>query len=118
MVEIRRRIDAAASNVRARIIAENDLTQSRRTVLTTAEMVPQLQASRNFLVLQEELRSTENRIASRGSTTMTASCDATPCFQVLSPIWSRAYFILLCSDVRRTRRGRRFWRYIGTLGDR
>jgi hypothetical protein len=38
-----------------RMIAENDLTQSLRTVLSTAEVVPQLQASQNFLVLQEEL---------------------------------------------------------------
>ena len=63
IVEIRRQIDTAGSNVGARIIAENDLTQSLRTVLSTAEAAPQLQASQNFLMLQEELRSTENRIA-------------------------------------------------------
>jgi LemA protein len=63
IVEIRRKIDTAGSNVTDRIIAENDLARSLHTVLSTAEAVPQLQASQNFLVLQEELRSTENRIA-------------------------------------------------------
>jgi LemA protein len=32
-------------------------------VLSTVEAVPQLRASGNFLALQEELRTTENRIA-------------------------------------------------------
>jgi LemA protein len=63
IVEIRRQIDTAGSNVSARIVAENDLTRSLHTVLSTAEAAPQLQASQNFLALQEELRSTENRIA-------------------------------------------------------
>jgi LemA protein len=60
IVDIRRQIDTAG---RARIIAENDLTQSLCKVRSTAEVVPQLRASQNFPVLQEELRSTENRIA-------------------------------------------------------
>jgi LemA protein len=63
IVEIRRKIDTAGRNVSARIVAENDLTQSLNSVLSTAEAAPQLQASQNFLALQEELRSTENRIA-------------------------------------------------------
>jgi LemA protein len=63
LVEIRRQISAAGSNVTARGMAENDLARSLHTVLSTAEAVPQLQASQNFLMLQEELRSTENRIA-------------------------------------------------------
>jgi LemA protein len=63
IVEIRQQIGSAGSNVNARVIAENDLTQSLHTLLSTAEALPQLQASQNFLELQEELRSTENRIA-------------------------------------------------------
>jgi LemA protein len=62
-VEIRRKIDTAGSNVTARFIAENDLARSLHTVLSNAEAAPQLQASESFLMLQEELRSTENRIA-------------------------------------------------------
>ena len=63
IVEMQRQINTAGSNVGARSVAENDLARSLDTVLSTAEAVPQLQASQNFLVLQEELRSTENRIA-------------------------------------------------------
>jgi LemA protein len=63
IVEIRREIDTAGSNVTGRIIAENDLARSLHTVLSAAEATPQLRASQNFLVLHEELRSTENRIA-------------------------------------------------------
>jgi LemA protein len=63
IVEIRRQIDTAGNNVTTRSTAENDLARSLQTVLSTAEAVPQLQASQNFLALQEELRSTENRIA-------------------------------------------------------
>jgi hypothetical protein len=39
-------------------------------------------------------------LPSRGSTTMTASCNTTPCFQLFPPIWSRTCFysaLLRCS---------------------
>jgi LemA protein len=61
IVEIRRQADIAGGNVRARSLAEQKLAQSLSAM--TAEAAPELQASQNFLALQEELRSTENRIA-------------------------------------------------------
>jgi LemA protein len=60
--EIRRQIDTAGSIVRARINAESDLTRSLQTVLSTAEDRPSTPTCQNFPVLQEVLRSTENRI--------------------------------------------------------
>jgi|SRR5579864_4070126 len=62
VAEIRAQIAAAGGNIAARAAAENDLGQSLLTVISTAEAVPELRASENFLALQEELRSTENRI--------------------------------------------------------
>jgi LemA protein len=62
IVEIRRQIDAAGGDIAARVLAESNLGQSLWTVMSTAEAVPQLRASQNFLALQEELRTTENRI--------------------------------------------------------
>ena len=43
--------------------AENFLTQTLRSLFAVAEAYPQLQANENFLALQEELTSTEGRIA-------------------------------------------------------
>src|SRR5262249_3938347 len=43
--------------------AENVLTASLKSLFALAEAYPDLKASRNFLALQEELSSTENRIA-------------------------------------------------------
>jgi LemA protein len=43
--------------------AENFLTQTLRSLFAVAEAYPQLQANQNFLALQEELTSTEGRIA-------------------------------------------------------
>src|ERR671915_405088 len=43
--------------------AENFLTQTLRSLFAVAEAYPQLQANANFLALQEELTSTEGRIA-------------------------------------------------------
>jgi LemA protein len=63
IAEIRRQVDAAGGNIAARAVAENDLGRSLHVVLSTVEAVPQLRSSRNFLALQEELRTTENRIA-------------------------------------------------------
>ena len=54
---------AAGSNVEARASAESALGQSLRSIIVQAEAIPQLRASENMLALQEELTSTENRIA-------------------------------------------------------
>lgn len=43
--------------------AENMITQALRQVFAVAEAYPQLQANENFLALQEELTSTEGKIA-------------------------------------------------------
>jgi LemA protein len=54
---------AAGNNLPQRAQAENQLTQSLRSLFAVAENYPQLRASENMLALQEELASTENRIA-------------------------------------------------------
>ncbi|GEO41570.1 LemA family protein [Skermanella aerolata] len=54
---------AAGSNVPARAAAEAVLDRSLHSLFALAESTPQLQASVNMLALQEELSSTENRIA-------------------------------------------------------
>jgi len=59
--EIHRQTDIAGSDIAARALAENHLAQSLFAV--TAEAAPQLRANQNFLVLHEELCSSENRIA-------------------------------------------------------
>ncbi len=54
---------AAGANVQQRAEAENQLTGALRSVFAVAENYPQLRANENMLALQEELSSTENRIA-------------------------------------------------------
>jgi LemA protein len=54
---------AAGDDVLARAVAESDLSRSMRTVFAVAEAYPALRASENMRALQEELTSTENRIA-------------------------------------------------------
>lgn len=54
---------AAGSNVEARAAAEGELGRSLRAFIVQAEAIPQLRASETMLSLQEELASTENRIA-------------------------------------------------------
>jgi LemA protein len=54
---------AAGSNIEERAAAENTLGRSLRSFIVQAEAIPQLRASENMLSLQEELSSTENRIA-------------------------------------------------------
>ena len=54
---------AAGANVPQRAEAENQLTGAIRSLFAVAENYPQLRASENMLALQEELSSTENRIA-------------------------------------------------------
>jgi LemA protein len=54
---------AAGGNVEARAAAEGALDRSLRSFIVQAEAIPQLRASENMMSLQEELSSTENRIA-------------------------------------------------------
>lgn len=53
----------AAGTVREQGQAENMLTQALRSLFAVAENYPQLRASENFMQLQEELSSTESKIA-------------------------------------------------------
>jgi LemA protein len=54
---------AAGSNVAVRADAENALTGAMRSLFAVAEAYPELRSNENMLALQEELSSTENRIA-------------------------------------------------------
>ncbi|MBM4272263.1 MAG: LemA family protein [Deltaproteobacteria bacterium] len=61
---VRTRQEAAAStgSVEERAKAENALTQSLRSLFALAEAYPGLKANENFIALQEELATTENKI--------------------------------------------------------
>lgn len=63
VTEARSQAIAAGANVTQRAEAENQLTGAIRSLFAVAENYPQLRASENMLALQEELSSTENRIA-------------------------------------------------------
>jgi len=54
---------SAGNNVEARADAENALTGAVRSLFAVAEAYPTLRSNENMLALQEELSSTENRIA-------------------------------------------------------
>jgi LemA protein len=54
---------AAGNDVAARAAAENALTGAMRSLFAVAEAYPALRSNENMLMLQEELSSTENRIA-------------------------------------------------------
>jgi LemA protein len=54
---------AAGDDLAARAGAENALTQAMRSLFAVVEAYPALRANENMLALQEELSSTENRIA-------------------------------------------------------
>jgi LemA protein len=58
-----RNVAMTATDVAGKADAENALTASLKSLFALAEAYPDLKASRNFLALQEELSSTENRIA-------------------------------------------------------
>jgi len=58
-----RSLGIEAKSVPEQAQAENMLTQALRQVFAVAEAYPQLQANQNFLALQEELSSTEGKIA-------------------------------------------------------
>ena len=53
----------SASGVQAKAQAENMLTGALRQLFALSERYPNLKANENFLALQEELATTENRIA-------------------------------------------------------
>ncbi len=63
VTEARSQAIAAGGNVQQRAEAENQLSGALRSLFAVAENYPQLRASENLLALQEELSSTENRIA-------------------------------------------------------
>lgn len=54
---------SAGNDVAARSQAENELTGAMRSLFAVAEAYPALRSNENMLALQEELSSTENRIA-------------------------------------------------------
>jgi len=53
---------AGPGNIRETSQAENMLTQALRQIFALSEAYPDLKANQNFLQLQEEISSTENRI--------------------------------------------------------
>jgi LemA protein len=55
-------IDIKGDDVAQRAAAENALSQTLRSLFALAEAYPDLKANQNFLALQEELASTENKI--------------------------------------------------------
>jgi len=61
--EARSRALAAGANLAARIPAETMLTGAIQRIAVTVERYPELRASQNMQLLQEQLTSTENRIA-------------------------------------------------------
>jgi len=54
---------SAGGDVTARAAAENALTQAMRSLFAVVEAYPDLKASQNMLALQEELSSSENKVA-------------------------------------------------------
>ncbi len=56
-------INVNADNVKSRALAENALSGTLKSLFAVAENYPDLKANQNFLQLQEELTSTENRLS-------------------------------------------------------
>lgn len=54
---------SGGASLATRVLAETVLGQAVSNLMVTAERYPELKASDNFLMLQEQLTSTENRIA-------------------------------------------------------
>ena len=54
---------AKASDAKEKASADNMLTSSLKSIFALAEGYPELKANENFLAMQEELTSTENKIA-------------------------------------------------------
>jgi LemA protein len=63
LTDARARAIAAGDNVAQRSEAEGEVTRSLRSLFAVAESYPALRASENVRSLQEELTSTENRVA-------------------------------------------------------
>ena len=63
ITDARKQAIAAGGDIGARAAAENTLGRSLRSLFAIVEATPQLRASENMMALQEELSSTENRIA-------------------------------------------------------
>lgn len=63
IIEARSRAIAAGDDVATRAAAESELTRSLRSLFAVTENYPELRSSENVLHFQEELSSTENRIA-------------------------------------------------------
>lgn len=62
VVKARQQAVNVTGGIEDRAKAENLLTQSLRSLFAVAEAYPDLKANQNFLALQEELSSTENKI--------------------------------------------------------
>ena len=56
-------IDLSSASAEDRAKVENALSQTLRSLFAVAEAYPDLKANQNFLALQEELTSTENKIS-------------------------------------------------------
>src|SRR5579884_2805613 len=63
VTQARQQALAAGENLQSRIASETALTLATRELLARVEGYPSLKASENMMNLQEELASTENRIA-------------------------------------------------------
>jgi LemA protein len=63
VTEARTRAMQGGADIATRAVAEMALGSAVGTLLASAESYPQLKASENFLLLQEQITSTENRIA-------------------------------------------------------
>jgi LemA protein len=62
VVSARQRAVSFSGSIEDRARVESALTQSLRSLFALAESYPDLKANQNFLALQEELSSTENKI--------------------------------------------------------
>jgi LemA protein len=62
VVRARQQAAAFKGSIEERAKIENALTQSLRSLFALAEAYPDLKANQNFIALQEELASTENKI--------------------------------------------------------
>lgn len=58
-----RNMAVGATNMDDRMAGENMLTGALKSLFAVAEQYPDLKANQNFLALQEELTSTENKVA-------------------------------------------------------
>ena len=71
VVKARQQAVQVTGSMEDKVRAENALSQTLRSLFAVSENYPQLKANENFLALQEELTSTENKISFAASTTTT-----------------------------------------------